>query len=979
MSNTNQIYTKRVLHQRLHRDKQKEQYEQTVNSDSDCSSNSTVDKLDDIYFELSDDESIISPLNQFQNDDYGENRYLPDNDDNISMNDDTLFQHNNTFSLYEQSPVSTGEAVGRLMKFCINSNFDKKKVVTLMCLIKSILPSPNKLPTTFRQILNVFGKTPSFIAKLYCNNCWALTTTKNNQQYCTNSSCTLSDSQLSKRQATEVTTLDLREKLQSIVRRNFSLFTGHDELFPSFDIPSGNRYQSKTKSIVYPITLNIHADGAPLIRSSKSAVWPCFSSIVELPPPVREYQTNILTLGLWISCIKPNVNLFLDDIIKQLSDLSHNGTSIFIDEHEFKINVKTQFFVSDLPAKALFMKTINFNGYFACTNCMTEGVLYNRQVIYPYKNNNFYSRTHSQFTATAKEVEVKLASGGKRCTPIAGIKGISSLLKLFHYPVDIIYDYMHLVCLHRVPALIKRFTEVLSKDAIAEVDSMLSSIRLQHDCHVKFNYSIQSIHDWKAKHTRLFILNVGLPIMIQYLPTLYSSHFSIYCMFVKILHCPKTLEEIKLADKLIHYYCQTSSTVYDPKIELYSLHAHLHLPAQVLNHGGLAFTSSFCFESMIHYIKNKAFGTKNLGSQIMYWLELDAAISTKQFELQLPSLILSEKNVYQRPYHTQRLTKTKNNFSCIVYIDEPSKYSIVESKRLVNIDEHGCSIIKELGKTYNVRVEQTGAQEPMERYVSSHKEISLREIAFGEMSSTSYKTIHTSSSSSSSFIPAECDILDTRKDSNVLASGSQYFFFEEVIPAVSSEEENDTRKNLQLKFTPVPTGGVNSKKRSVARKKIPIPKRLQFSTNDNDDDAREGQHMDLQPLLNHIPIALENDDEPVNIDNEQYNGQDSTYTRSDGTVIELLSVHGTKQNTIKFALNLIDLVFVDKQDFQNINVKQADNDLRIKAIYNAVKQKFGYSSEEMSIVWPPMHESILSKRRNQQKKLNSSTNTSEIL
>ncbi|CAF4888126.1 unnamed protein product [Rotaria socialis] len=560
MSNTNQIYTKRVLHQRLHRDKQKEQYEQTVNSDSDCSSNSTVDKLDDIYFELSDDESIISPLNQFQNDDYGENRYLPDNDDNISMNDDTVFQHNNTFSLYEQSPVSTGEAVGRLMKFCINSNFDKKKVVTLMCLIKSILPSPNKLPTTFRQILNVFGKTPSFISKLYCNNCWALTTTKNNQQYCTNSSCTLSDSQLSKRQATEVTTLDLREKLQSIVRRNFSLFTGHDELFPSFDIPSGNRYQSKTKSIVYPITLNIHANGAPLIRSSKSAVWPCFSSIVELPPPVREYQTNILTLGLWISCIKPNVNLFLDDIIKQLSDLSHNGTSIFIDEHEFKINVKTQFFVSDLPAKALFMKTINFNGYFACTNCMTEGVLYNRPVIYPYKNNNFYSRTHSQFAATAKEVEVKLASG-----------------------VDIIYDYMHLVCLHRVPALIKRFNEYLSKDAIAEVDSMLSSIRLPHDCHVKFNYSIQSIHDWKAKHTRLFILNVGLPIMIQYLPTLYSSHFSIYCMFVKILHCPKTLEEIKLADKLIHYYCQTSSTVYDPKIELYSLHAHLHLPAQVLS------------------------------------------------------------------------------------------------------------------------------------------------------------------------------------------------------------------------------------------------------------------------------------------------------------------------------------------------------------------------------------------------------------
>ena len=78
-------------------------------------------------------------------------------------------------------------------------------------------------------------------------------------------------------------------------------------------------------------------------------------------------------------------------------------------------------------------------------------------------------------------------------------------------------------------------------------------------------------------------LNVGLPTLVQYLPTLCSFHFSLCCMFVKILHCPKTMEEIKLADKLIHYYCQTAPQVYDPKIELYSLHAHLHLPTQVLS------------------------------------------------------------------------------------------------------------------------------------------------------------------------------------------------------------------------------------------------------------------------------------------------------------------------------------------------------------------------------------------------------------
>lgn len=127
----------------------------------------------------------------------------------------------------------------------------------------------------------------------------------------------------------------------------------------------------------------------------------------------------------------------------------------------------------------------------------------------------------------------------------------------------------------------KRFVETLSKTSIAEIDSTLKSVKIPHDVNVKFIFSISSIQDWKAKTVRLFILNLGLPIMIQYLPSSYSSHFSIYCLLVKMLHCPRSLQEVELAEKMIHYYCKTSSSIYDPKIELYSLHAHLHLPAQV--------------------------------------------------------------------------------------------------------------------------------------------------------------------------------------------------------------------------------------------------------------------------------------------------------------------------------------------------------------------------------------------------------------
>ena len=123
------------------------------------------------------------------------------------------------------------------------------------------------------------------------------------------------------------------------------------------------------------VTLAIHSDGAPLVRSSKQAIWPCFASIIELPPPVREYQSNIMILALWVSKKKPDVNIFLEAMIEEISFLMHNENRIFVGDNEYEITVAAQFFLSDLPAKALFCCTTNFNGYSACTYCRTRGKL----------------------------------------------------------------------------------------------------------------------------------------------------------------------------------------------------------------------------------------------------------------------------------------------------------------------------------------------------------------------------------------------------------------------------------------------------------------------------------------------------------------------------------------------------------------------------------------------------------------------------
>lgn len=263
---------------------------------------------------------------------------------------------------------------------------------------------------------------------------------------------------------------------------------------------------------------------------------------------------------------------------------------------------------------------------------LLAGVCRDRRVFYPYDKNNYQHRTHKEFVATARAVDnrkSKERTGGS----IDGIKGLSPLLQIFEYPTQIILDYMHLCCLGHMSTLIRRWLPMISADALDEINAKLFSQRFPHNMSVKFNYPLNSSSDWKAKHFRIFVLCIGLPIVVQHLPSIVASHFALYSMFIKLLHCPKSFDEIQLADKIIHYYCQTAPQIFGGTIELFSLHAHLHLPQQVYTHGGLSFTSAFCFESAIRYLKKKAHGTRNLGTQISDWINNETALPRSPFQL----------------------------------------------------------------------------------------------------------------------------------------------------------------------------------------------------------------------------------------------------------------------------------------------------------------------------------------------------------
>lgn len=313
-------------------------------------------------------------------------------------------------SLFLDSDHTIQDAIGLLMRFAISASLDKYRTDQLLKLVKSLMPSPNHLPTRHSRILKQFGRCTMFSTKYLCRHCNSSVIACNeghNRKKCSNPLCDSSRSPLRSNEVTEIVTLDIRSALSSILTRNIALLQAHEDLFPrsdpiNYDVyrqhrsaaQGGNSVsdsldtffpdscdrlwvlfstQASSTATMNTITLILHADGAPLIRTTKQSLWPCFASIIELPPPCREYQQNIMTIALWSSCKKPDVELFMGEALSQIETLISSGTTIFVGTQEFRIFVRIQCFIADMPAKSLLLKFINFNGRNACCHCHSPG------------------------------------------------------------------------------------------------------------------------------------------------------------------------------------------------------------------------------------------------------------------------------------------------------------------------------------------------------------------------------------------------------------------------------------------------------------------------------------------------------------------------------------------------------------------------------------------------------------------------------
>ena len=319
-------------------------------------------------------ESINIPTNPIiHSNALNEVNYQNDDFDDVHLDNQPCTLETDTF-LFDGNAISVHEAVRKLTSFFIDFNLNKNAAIRLLHIVKEILPQPNRLPTTWKSITKILGHISSSSKNFLCPHCFQRCDKgAQGRKICRNDRCSWANQIIKDARLIEVVHMNIRSQIQSILRSNKNLLNRTD-LYPRTDVCFGTHYRNLPGRSINRITLIVHTDGAPLVKLSKQNLWPCFASLVELPPPVREYQRNMIVLALWSSNMKPDPNVFLNETVNELKNLIKNCTSIFIDGKEFEINLRTQCFVSDLPAKSLFCRTINFNGYSACTECRSTGM-----------------------------------------------------------------------------------------------------------------------------------------------------------------------------------------------------------------------------------------------------------------------------------------------------------------------------------------------------------------------------------------------------------------------------------------------------------------------------------------------------------------------------------------------------------------------------------------------------------------------------
>lgn len=288
--------------------------------------------------------------------------------------------------------------------------------------------------------------------------------------------------------------------------------------------------------------------------------------------------------------------------------------------------------IADLPAKAAALNIKQFNGDFGCIKCLHPGVW----------NRAFHKMTYppqKAYLRDAQWYEKVSTISEKSKTVIYGIKGFSSFSRILILPDQIPFDYMHLVLQGHTKWLINHYFIENQYDCYIgrekkAFNKLLNCHTVPHDISRKFP-QIETNLKFKSTELKLFIFHLAVPMLMDFLPTDYWCLLFIYVFSIRSIYEPFEKELLDHLNNMIILYHSSLKKYFGDGAYDYSIHAHLHLTSQVLDHGPLHCHSQFVFEGALGNLKKKIKGTRGYFNQIVrkifYYTNTDDQLKEKNF------------------------------------------------------------------------------------------------------------------------------------------------------------------------------------------------------------------------------------------------------------------------------------------------------------------------------------------------------------
>ena len=348
---------------------------------------------------------------------------------------------------------------------------------------------------------------------------------------------------------------------------------------------------------------------------------------------------NMMVCALWLGPCKPPMELLLQPVLSRINEIEDKGLELITPQGSKVLKVKLIAGVFDLPAKAMALNVVQFNGYYGCPYCIDRGFhKYNRHLYYPDEPHQL--RKQRNIDQWAEQAELT----GR---PVYGIKGFSHLKE--HLTIDCIpLEYMHFILEGITKAFLdcwlnpknKQFSFYIG-DHEGDIDKYLLRIKPPHE----FWHSPRPISKrfyWKASEYRAWLLYYSLPVLIKILPSdyMYVHHFALFITSVHMLLGNNiTAADISIAEEMLLEFYNCVPDLYPETMLSANLHSIIHVCRYVRKLGPLWAYSTFGFENMNGHIINYRHGTRNF----------------------LPGILRSIALKYYTPAYIQELSLSENS------------------------------------------------------------------------------------------------------------------------------------------------------------------------------------------------------------------------------------------------------------------------------------------------------------------------------